>query len=66
MRPGFVLPKMTNLMDMVKGLAPSVRVDVLAAAMIHVALNGIKHQIVENTAIGRQSIDHTGVLPTSF
>lgn len=66
MRPGFVLVQMTNLMDMIEGLAPSVRVDVLAAVMIHVALNGIKHQIMENTAIGRQSIDHTCVLPTTF
>lgn len=51
MRPGFVLAKKTNLKDRMKSLAPSVRVDVLATAMILVALNGIRHQIVENTAI---------------
>ena len=55
MRPGFVLAKETNLRDMMKGLAPSVRVDVLAAAMIHAALNGSKHQIVENAAISQMS-----------
>lgn len=51
MRPSFVLAKEKNLIDGIKGLAPSVRVDVLAAAMIHVALNGVEHQIVENSAI---------------
>lgn len=53
MRPGFVLAKETNLRDMMRGFAPSVRVDVLAAAMIHVALNGSKDQTVENTAISQ-------------
>lgn len=50
-RPGFVLAKKSSLRDMIKGLAPSVKVDVLAAAMIHVALNGGKDLIVENSAI---------------
>ncbi|MCJ1267560.1 hypothetical protein MMC22_007445 [Lobaria immixta] len=51
MRPGFVLAKETSLRDVIKALAPSVRVNVLAAAMIHVVLNGSKHQIMENKAI---------------
>ena len=55
MRPGFVLAKEANLMDMIKGLTPSVRVDVLAAAMINAALNGSTHQIVENAAISQMS-----------
>ncbi|MCJ1462818.1 hypothetical protein MMC07_001421 [Pseudocyphellaria aurata] len=54
MRPSFVLAKKTNLKELIKSLVPSVRVDVLAAAMIDVALNGIQHQIVENTNISTE------------
>ncbi|CAL8574940.1 hypothetical protein XPA_000886 [Xanthoria parietina] len=51
MRPGLVLAKERNLVDMVKGLGPSVRVDKLAGAMIAKALDGGGSQIVENGEI---------------
>lgn len=40
MRPGMVLAKEANLRDMVRGLAPSVTVNVLAKAMVKMALDG--------------------------
>ncbi|KAL9079234.1 MAG: hypothetical protein Q9157_001852 [Trypethelium eluteriae] len=56
MRPGFVLAKDTNLRDMLKGLAPSVKVNVLASAMIKSALGGNEHQIVENSMIASMKV----------
>lgn len=50
-RPGFVLAKETNMKDMIRGLGPSVGVDILARAMVNVALNGKAPQIVENSFI---------------
>ena len=40
MRPGFVLAKETTLKDLVRGMGPSVRVDVLATAMLRVTQKG--------------------------
>jgi hypothetical protein len=51
MRPGFVLAKEQSIKDIVRGLGPSVRVDVLAQVMIALLLNGSKRQVVENTEI---------------
>lgn len=51
MRPGFVLAKQANLRDVVRGLGPSVRVDVLAGAMVRAAMEGGMQQIVENADI---------------
>ncbi|KAL9097058.1 MAG: hypothetical protein Q9165_001022 [Trypethelium subeluteriae] len=51
MRPGFVLAKETNLLDMLKRLAPWLKVNVLASAMIKSALEGNEHQIMENGMI---------------
>jgi hypothetical protein len=53
MRPGMVLAKETNVKDIVRGLLPSVRVDVMASKMLDVALKGSDHQIFENTDIGQ-------------
>jgi hypothetical protein len=55
MRPGMVLSKETNMRSLVMGLGPSVRVDVLAAVMLGVALNGSEHQILENSTINQLS-----------
>ena len=38
MRPGFVLAKGTNLMDLLKGLGPSVALDQLAGVMVQKAI----------------------------
>ena len=51
MRPGMVLGKEMGLLDMVKGLAPSVEVEKLAGAMVRVALDGVGKQIIENSEI---------------
>jgi hypothetical protein len=51
MRAGMVLAKETNMRDMVRGLLPSVRVDVMASKMLDVALDGSEHQTFENTDI---------------
>ena len=51
MEPGFVLAKEQSVRDTIRGLGPSVRVDVLARAMISLALNGSKIQLVENNEI---------------
>ena len=51
MRPGMVLSKETNVRSLVFGLGPSVRVDVLAAVMLDVALKGSEQQILENSEI---------------
>ncbi|TVY85096.1 hypothetical protein LSUE1_G001384 [Lachnellula suecica] len=53
MRPGFVLAKEQSIRDTIRGLGPSVRVDVLAQAMIASALNGSKIQIADNAEINR-------------
>ncbi|KAI4278463.1 MAG: hypothetical protein L6R38_005246 [Xanthoria sp. 2 TBL-2021] len=52
LRPGLVLAKERNFVDVVKGLGPSVRVDRLAGAMILRALSGGGRQVVENGEIG--------------
>lgn len=51
MRPGLVLAKERNLVDIVKGLGPNVRVDKLAGAVITRALDGSRSPIVENSEI---------------
>ena len=48
MRPGMVLKKEFNMRDAVRGLAPSVRVDVLAKAMVEVAVKGGEKDTFEN------------------
>lgn len=50
-RPGMVLTRESSLRNWVVGLGPSVRVDVLAAVMLDVALRGSEKQILENSAI---------------
>ena len=51
MRPGLVLAKETSFRDLIRGMAPSVRVDRLAGLMVKTALNGADQQIFENTAM---------------
>lgn len=51
MRPGMVLTKESSVVDWIRGAAPSVRVDVLAKAMINVAVQGGKDRIFENAEI---------------
>ncbi|KAL7916748.1 hypothetical protein GGI35DRAFT_485892 [Trichoderma velutinum] len=51
MRPGMVLAKDFNLRDMVRGLGPSLPVDVLAKAMQKVALEGHQKDTIENSMI---------------
>lgn len=51
MRPAFVLSKEMSVSSLLMGLGPSVKVNVLAAVMLDVALNGSEHQILENSAI---------------
>ncbi|OJJ48238.1 hypothetical protein ASPZODRAFT_140552 [Penicilliopsis zonata CBS 506.65] len=52
LRPGMVLGKEMTLKDrLVQGLAPSVKVDVLAGLMLDVALKGGSQDIFENSAI---------------
>ncbi|MCJ1242994.1 hypothetical protein MMC30_000190 [Trapelia coarctata] len=53
MRPGMVLSKETNIRSLIVGLGPSVRMDVLAAAMLDIALNGSEHRIMENATINQ-------------
>ena len=52
-RPGMVLGKETSVRNLVVGLGPSVRVDVLAEVMLDVALNGSGDRILKNSAICR-------------
>lgn len=52
MRPGLVLNKTTSVVDLVRGLAPSVRVDVLARAAVDIAVRGNREKIWENGMIG--------------
>jgi len=51
LRAGFVLAKEQNIGDMIKGMAPSVKVDVLARALISSALDDSKTRLVENPEI---------------
>lgn len=51
MRPGLVVSKYGTVMDMIRGLAPSVRVDVLAKAMVEAAINGNQKRTFENAEI---------------
>ena len=48
-RPGMVLRKKWAVTDWIWGAGPSVRVDVLAKAMINLALEGGKEKIIENS-----------------
>lgn len=52
MRPGLVLNKTTSVVDLVRGLAPSVRVDVLARAAVDIGVHGNREKIWENGMIG--------------
>ncbi|KAL4896992.1 hypothetical protein BDV59DRAFT_82843 [Aspergillus ambiguus] len=51
MRPGMVLSRQGSFIDRVRGLAPSVRVDVLARAAIDVTVQGHSEKIWENAQI---------------
>ncbi|KAA8649581.1 uncharacterized protein ATNIH1004_002252 [Aspergillus tanneri] len=51
MRPGMVLTKQRTIGDFIRGLAPSVKVDVLAKAMVEIALHGNQSRIFENSTI---------------
>ena len=51
MRPGLFLNKFPNIGDVAKGFASSVRIDVLARAIIICATQGSKTQLVENGEI---------------
>ena len=51
MRPGLVLAKETNFKDLIRSMAPSVRVDRLAGLMVKTALDGADKQIFENSDI---------------
>lgn len=50
-----VLAKETNLRDLLRGLAPSIRVDALSKVMVKVALNGFENDTLENAMIKRES-----------
>ena len=54
MRPGMVLAKDANIRDMIRSLAPSVKVDVLAKVMLKVALDGSRDRVIENSTINQQ------------
>lgn len=51
MRPGLVLTKGGTVTDFLRGLAPSVRVDVLAKAAVDVAVHGNEERLLENGVI---------------
>jgi hypothetical protein len=51
MRPGFVLAREQSIRDTIRGMGPSVKVDILARALISSAMNGSKAQLVENIGI---------------
>jgi hypothetical protein len=51
MRPGFVLAREQSIRDTIRGMGPSVKVDILARALISSAMNGSKTQLVENIGI---------------
>lgn len=52
LRPGMVLSKGGSFTDWIRGLAPSVRVDVLARTAVNVAVrNGSGEKVLENEAI---------------
>lgn len=53
LRPGMVLTKNNIWIDMITGLAFSVRVDVIARAMIKAAVHGDQKRIIENADINR-------------
>ncbi|KAI9653865.1 MAG: hypothetical protein M1821_006896 [Bathelium mastoideum] len=55
-RPAFVLAKETSLVNTLKSLAPSVKVDVLAMIMVDTALRGSKDQIMENGVIKQAKV----------
>ena len=46
MRPGMVSGKEVGLLEMVKRLGSSVKVDKLAGAMVRIALEGVGKQII--------------------
>jgi hypothetical protein len=46
-----VLANDMSVRTLVAGLGPSVKVDVLAAVLLNIALNGSKQQTLDNTAI---------------
>lgn len=50
-----VLGKHVNLRDMIRGLAPSIRVDALSKVMVNIALNGFGQDTLDNTAIKKQA-----------
>ena len=54
MRPGMVLAKDANIRDMIRSLAPSVKVDVLAKMMLKMALDGFRDRVIENPTINQQ------------
>lgn len=51
MKPGFVLAKQQSVRDAVRGLVPSVRVDILARAMIASVFDASGRHVIENTEI---------------
>ncbi|RAH80800.1 putative nucleoside-diphosphate-sugar epimerase [Aspergillus japonicus CBS 114.51] len=51
MRPGMVLSRQGTLVDRIRSLAPSVRVDVLARAAVDLAVQGHSEKIWENARI---------------
>lgn len=51
LRPGFVLKKEFNLLDVARSLAPSVRLDAIAKVTIDIALNGFGNDTLDNEAI---------------
>ncbi|BDD54870.1 hypothetical protein MPDQ_002451 [Monascus purpureus] len=53
LRPGMVLTKNNTWVDVIRGLAPSVRVDVIARAMIKAAVHGDQKRMIENADISR-------------
>lgn len=48
-----VLTKNNTWVDVIRGLAPSVRVDVIARAMIKAAVHGDQKRMIENADISR-------------
>jgi hypothetical protein len=51
MRPGMVLSRQGTFADRIRGLAPSVRVDVLARTAVDVVVQGHSEKIWKNAQI---------------
>lgn len=55
LRPGFVLKKDFNFVDVARSLAPSVRLEALGRVVVDIALNGCESDTLENKDIVERS-----------